>query len=164
MWNVPVSIWNKNVHIIVWLKSFDFIMDNRVTWGKDMDDAVLFNGCIINQEIIFNANMNELRPLAGDGSASASMRLPPDACCCFCRIAAKSFHGMSSRRLYGKHGVVVSQNTFYQNISLLRKSLVKAGLSEDIIITVRQKGFSVVWIHWSFLSLMKSARIWTGWH
>ncbi|PLP13010.1 transcriptional regulator, partial [Klebsiella pneumoniae] len=24
-----------------------------------MDDAVLFNGCIINQEIIFNANMNE---------------------------------------------------------------------------------------------------------
>ncbi|MBL1517677.1 transcriptional regulator, partial [Klebsiella pneumoniae] len=24
-------------------------MDNRVTWGKDMDDAVLFNGCIINQ-------------------------------------------------------------------------------------------------------------------
>ncbi|PLP26385.1 transcriptional regulator, partial [Klebsiella pneumoniae] len=23
-------------------------MDNRVTWGKDMDDAVLFNGCIIN--------------------------------------------------------------------------------------------------------------------
>lgn len=51
---------------------------------------------------------------------------------------------MSSWRLYGKHGgVVVSQNTFYQNISLLRKSLVKAGLSEDIIITVRQKGFSV---------------------
>ncbi|MDM7154210.1 transcriptional regulator, partial [Klebsiella pneumoniae] len=26
-------------------------MDNRVTWGKDMDDAVLFNGCITNQEI-----------------------------------------------------------------------------------------------------------------
>lgn len=81
--------------------------------------------------------------LPGTGSASASMRQPPDACCCFCRIAAKSFHGMSSWRLYGNTGVVVSQNTFYQNISLLRKSLVKAGLSEDIIITVRQKGFSV---------------------
>ncbi|KAA1612928.1 transcriptional regulator, partial [Klebsiella pneumoniae] len=24
------------------MKSFDFIMDNRVTWGKDMNDAVLF--------------------------------------------------------------------------------------------------------------------------
>ncbi|ACI11902.1 hypothetical protein KPK_5127 [Klebsiella variicola] len=31
----------------------------------------------------------------------------------------------------------MSQNTFYQNISLLRKSLLKAGLSADIIITVR---------------------------
>lgn len=134
-------------------------MDNRVTWGKDMDDAVLFNGCIINQEIIFNANMNELRPLAGDGSASASMRQPPDACCCFCRIAAKSFHGMSSGGCMGNTGVVVSQNTFYQNISLLRKSLVKAGLSEDIIITVRQKALASLRIHWSFLSLMKSVRI-----
>jgi DNA-binding winged helix-turn-helix (wHTH) protein len=38
-------------------------------------------------------------------------------------------------------GIVVSQNTFYQNISLLRKSLVKAGLSQDIIVTVRQRGF-----------------------
>jgi DNA-binding winged helix-turn-helix (wHTH) protein len=33
------------------------------------------------------------------------------------------------------------QNTFYQNISLLRKSLLKAGLSQDIIVTVRQRGF-----------------------
>jgi DNA-binding winged helix-turn-helix (wHTH) protein len=37
-------------------------------------------------------------------------------------------------------GIVVSQNTFYQNISLLRKSLLKAGLSQDIIVTVRQRG------------------------
>ncbi len=59
----------------------------------------------------------------------------------------------------GNTGVVVSQNTFYQNISLLRKSLVKAGLSEDIIITVRQKGFSVAPNTLVILSLMKSARI-----
>jgi len=54
-------------------------MDNRVTWGKDMDDAVLFNGCIINQEIIFNANMNELRPLAGDGEC-ISLNAPTARC------------------------------------------------------------------------------------
>jgi DNA-binding winged helix-turn-helix (wHTH) protein len=30
--------------------------------------------------------------------------------------------------LWETRGVVVSQNTFYQNISLLRKSLLKAGL------------------------------------
>lgn len=54
-------------------------MDNRVTWGKDMNDAVLFNGCIINQEIIFNANMNELRPLAGDGEC-ISLNAPTARC------------------------------------------------------------------------------------
>ncbi|MDT1832941.1 transcriptional regulator, partial [Acinetobacter baumannii] len=26
---------------------FIFVMDNRVAWGKDMDDIALFNGCII---------------------------------------------------------------------------------------------------------------------
>ena len=44
-----------------------------------MDDAVLFNGCIINQEIIFNANMNELRPLAGDGEC-ISLNAPTARC------------------------------------------------------------------------------------
>ena len=119
-------------------------MDNRVTWGKDMDDAVLFNGCIINQEIIFNANMNELRPLAGDGEC-ISLNAPTARCLllllqnCGKVISRDEFLAA----VWETRGVVVSQNTFYQNISLLRKSLVKAGLSEDIIITVRQKGFSV---------------------
>ena len=134
-------------------------MDNRVTWGKDMDDAVLFNGCIINQEIIFNANMNELRPLAGDGEC-ISLNAPTARCLLLLlQNCGKVISRDEFRRLYGKHGVVVSQNTFYQNISLLRKSLVKAGLSEDIIITVRQKALASLRIHWSFLSLMKSARI-----
>lgn len=119
-------------------------MDNRVTWGKDMDDAVLFNGCIINQEIIFNANMNELRPLAGDGEC-ISLNAPTARCLL---LLLQNCDKVISRdeflaAVWETRGVVVSQNTFYQNISLLRKSLVKAGLSEDIIITVRQKGFSV---------------------
>ena len=42
-------------------------MDNGFSWGRDMDNAALFNGCMINHEVIFNANMNELRPLSGDG-------------------------------------------------------------------------------------------------
>ncbi|CAM4282862.1 winged helix-turn-helix domain-containing protein [Klebsiella africana] len=119
-------------------------MDNRVAWGKDMDEAVLFNGCIINQEIIFNANMNELRPLAGDGEC-ISLNAPTARCLL---LLLQNRGKVISRdeflaAVWETRGVVVSQNTFYQNISLLRKSLVKAGLSEDIIITVRQKGFSV---------------------
>jgi hypothetical protein len=54
-------------------------MDNRVAWGKDMDDIALFNGCIINHEVIFNANMNELRPLAGNGE-SISLNAPTARC------------------------------------------------------------------------------------
>ncbi|EIY5133627.1 winged helix-turn-helix domain-containing protein [Klebsiella quasipneumoniae] len=109
-----------------------------------MDDAVLFNGCIINQEVIFNANMNELRPLAGGGEC-ISLNAPTARCLL---LLLQNRDKVISRdeflaSVWETRGIVVSQNTFYQNISLLRKALVKAGLSEDIIITVRQKGFSV---------------------
>ncbi len=105
---------------------------------------MLFNGCIINQEVIFNANMNELRPLAGGGEC-ISLNAPTARCLL---LLLQNRDKVISRdeflaSVWETRGIVVSQNTFYQNISLLRKSLVKAGLSEDIIITVRQKGFSV---------------------
>ncbi|HBQ2552291.1 TPA: winged helix-turn-helix domain-containing protein [Klebsiella variicola] len=109
-----------------------------------MDDAVLFNGCMINHEIVFNANMNELRPLSGDGEY-VTLNAPTARCLL---LLLQNSGKVISRdeflaAVWENRGVVVSQNTFYQNISLLRKSLLKAGLSEDIIITVRQKGFSV---------------------
>lgn len=105
---------------------------------------MLFNGCIINQEVIFNANMNELRPLAGGGEC-ISLNAPTARCLL---LLLQNRDKVISRdeflaSVWETRGIVVSQNTFYQNISLLRKALVKAGLSEDIIITVRQKGFSV---------------------
>lgn len=79
-------------------------MDNRVTWGKDMDDAVLFNGCIINQEIIFNANMNELRPLAGDGEC-ISLNAPTARCLLLLlQNCGKVISRDEFWRLYGKHG------------------------------------------------------------
>ncbi|SBN28228.1 hypothetical protein SB00094_04916 [Klebsiella variicola subsp. tropica] len=109
-----------------------------------MDETVLFNGCMINHEVIFNASMNELRPLSGDGE-SVSLNAPTARCLL---LLLQNSGKVISRdeflaAVWENRGVVVSQNTFYQNISLLRKSLLKAGLSADIIITVRQKGFSV---------------------
>lgn len=119
-------------------------MDNGFSWGRDMDNTVLFNGCMINHEVIFNANMNELRPLSGDGEC-VSLNAPTARCLL---LLLQNSGKVISRdeflaAVWEARGVVVSQNTFYQNISLLRKSLLKAGLSADIIITVRQKGFSV---------------------
>lgn len=42
--------------------------------------------------------------------------------------------------VWRKHGMEVTVNTLYQNISILRKTLKRAGIVENIIITVPKKG------------------------
>ena len=103
---------------------------------------MIFNEYIINNEVIFNVNMNELQPV-GDNGESVTLNAPTARCL---QLLLESNGKIISREefldsVWKTRGVVVSQNTFYQNISLLRKSLVKAGLSQDIIVTVRQRGF-----------------------
>lgn len=103
---------------------------------------MIFNEYIINNEIIFNVNMNELRPL-GENGEGVILNAPTARCL---QLLLESNGKIISREefldvVWKNRGVVVSQNTFYQNISLLRKSLIKAGLSQDIIVTVRQRGF-----------------------
>lgn len=97
---------------------------------------------IINDEVIFDVNMSELRSVNGNGK-TISLNGPTARCL---QLLIESNGRIISREefletVWKTRGVVVAQNTFYQNISLLRKSLVKAGLSQDIIITVRQRGF-----------------------
>lgn len=103
---------------------------------------MIFNEYIINDEVIFNVNMNELQPVGGSGE-SVTLNAPTARCL---QLLLESNGNIISREefldiVWKTRGIVVSQNTFYQNISLLRKSLVKAGLSQDIIVTVRQRGF-----------------------
>lgn len=103
---------------------------------------MIFNEYIINDEVIFNVNMNELQPLSDNGEG-VSLNSPTARCL---QLLLESNGKIISREefldtVWKTRGVVVSQNTFYQNISLLRKSLLKAGLSQDIIVTVRQRGF-----------------------
>ncbi|EPK7359542.1 winged helix-turn-helix domain-containing protein [Kluyvera intermedia] len=105
---------------------------------------MVFNQYIINDEVIFDANMNMLQPL-GDKGEGVSLNAPTARCL---QLLLESSNRVVSREefldsVWKTRGIVVSQNTFYQNISLLRKSLVKAGLSQDIIITVRQRGFVI---------------------
>lgn len=45
--------------------------------------------------------------------------------------------------VWHKHGAYVSANTFYQNISILRKGLLKAGLGDEIVKTVPRKGLTL---------------------
>ncbi|EPH2696149.1 winged helix-turn-helix domain-containing protein [Klebsiella aerogenes] len=101
-----------------------------------------FSEFIINDEVIFDVNMSELRSVNGSGE-TINLNGPTARCL---QLLIESNGRIISREefletVWKTRGVVVAQNTFYQNISLLRKSLLKAGLSKDIIITVRQRGF-----------------------
>lgn len=101
-----------------------------------------FSEFIINDEVIFDVNMSELRTVNENGT-TVNLNGPTARCLL---LLIESNGRIISREefletVWITRGVIVAQNTFYQNISLLRKSLVKAGLSQDIIITVRQRGF-----------------------
>jgi DNA-binding winged helix-turn-helix (wHTH) protein len=73
--------------------------------------------------------MNELQPLAGKDHEAISLNAPTARCLqLLLQNCGKVFRDEFLAAVWETRGVVVSQNTFYQNISLLRKSLLKAGL------------------------------------
>lgn len=103
-----------------------------------------FGPLIINEQIIFNADSFELKSI--DGTGETVVLNAPTARCLQLLIEKKD--EVVSRddfleQVWLARGIVVSQNTFYQNISLLRKSLKICGLTVDIIVTVRRKGFTL---------------------
>ncbi|HCD2344208.1 transcriptional regulator [Klebsiella pneumoniae] len=104
-----------------------------------------FNSYIINDEVIFNMDVNELQPVAGKDYEAITLNTPTARCL---QLLLESNGNIISRdeflsAVWKERGVVVSQNTFYQNISLLRKSLLRAGLTQDVVVTVRQRGFVI---------------------
>lgn len=101
-----------------------------------------YNLFLINKEIIFDVNSCELRTLKPAGT-KVTLNAPTARCL---QLLIENGGKVVSRddfleRVWMARGIVVSQNTFYQNISLLRKSLKKAGLTDEIIVTVRRNGF-----------------------
>lgn len=99
---------------------------------------------IINDEIIFDANSCEVKSYA-EGGEIITLNAPTARCLLL--LIEKRGEVVSRdcflEQVWQVRGIVVSQNTFYQNISLLRKSLKNVGLTEDIIVTVRRKGFTL---------------------
>lgn len=101
-----------------------------------------FKKVIINDEIIFLENAYELRSVSSQNDV-ITLNAPTARCL---QLLLDKAGQVVSRddflaQVWQARGIVVSQNTFYQNISLLRKSLKDAGLTKDIVITVRSKGF-----------------------
>ena len=110
-----------------------------------MECFMTFNSYIINDEVIFNMDVNELQPVAGKDHEAITLNTPTARCL---QLLLESNGNIISRdeflsAVWKERGVVVSQNTFYQNISLLRKSLLRAGLTQDVVVTVRQRGFVI---------------------
>ncbi|TLU67878.1 CadC family transcriptional regulator [Enterobacter sp. MF024] len=103
-----------------------------------------FKKFMINGEVIFDADSNELKSIIGN--EECIMLNAPTARCL--QLLLERRDQVISREVFleevwRSRGIVVSENTFYQNISLLRKSLIKVGITEDIIVTIRQKGFII---------------------
>lgn len=99
---------------------------------------------IINDEVIYFPHENKLSPVGDDGQ-KISINAPVGRCL---HLLIDNKGSVVSRddfleAVWNRNGSFVSQNTFYQNISLLRKSLKTAGLTEDVIVTVRRKGFAL---------------------
>ncbi|MCU6678486.1 winged helix-turn-helix domain-containing protein [Leclercia tamurae] len=105
---------------------------------------MIFKNAIINDAVIFKMNDSELIPLTQDGE---TILLNSPTARCLQLLVERQGRVVSRddflEQVWGAKGIIVSQNTFYQNISLLRKSLKKAGLQEDIVVTVRRKGFTL---------------------
>lgn len=98
----------------------------------------------INDGIIFDKNTFELTSLT-DVNEVITLHAPTARCLLL--LIEKKGEVVSREcfleQVWHARGVVVSENTFYQNISLLRKSLKKVAPKENIVITVRSRGFII---------------------
>jgi DNA-binding winged helix-turn-helix (wHTH) protein len=96
---------------------------------------------IINQSVHFSPEKNILYP---EGRESDALTLNVPVSRCLALLLAHAGQVVPRQIFYSevweKQGMYVTDNTFYQNISLLRKMLRAAGLHENVIQTVPREG------------------------
>lgn len=99
---------------------------------------------IINNVVEFHAEQHLL--IAREGSVESVILNTPASRCL--HLLIKKQHSIVSQQeffdeVWSKHGACVSANTFYQNISILRRGLVKVGLGDEIVKTVARRGLTL---------------------
>lgn len=103
----------------------------------------------INGKIIFNAYEKSITPSDNEGERSpkGSLRINIPVSRCFSLLIENKGKVVSREEfineVWRKNGIEVSMNTFYQNISILRRNIKQAGIHEEIIITVPKKGLTL---------------------
>ncbi|MCG8709347.1 winged helix-turn-helix domain-containing protein [Brenneria sp. 4F2] len=94
----------------------------------------------INGVVDFYVDRNQLKSLISDKTETLNKPVAR----CLLLLIEKRYEIIEQAtffsEVWNKFGVFVTPNTFYQNISLLRKSLSSVGLGDDAVKTVSRKG------------------------
>lgn len=97
---------------------------------------------LINNVVIFHSEEHRLVPVKGHNGVEASLNIPASRCLLLLIERKKTVVSKEDffDKAWEQRGTYVTANTFYQNISLLRKALKSVGLPEEIIKTVPKRG------------------------
>ena len=99
----------------------------------------------INNNVIFDPLKHTLTSRKYYPEKDTKLNQPTSRCLSLlierrgCVITQEDF----MNEVWRKHGMEVTVNTLYQNISILRKTLKRVGIDENIIITVPKKGITL---------------------
>lgn len=96
---------------------------------------------LIDGRLCFYPVTNVLKPL---DDSIAEVVLSKPASRCFLLLIERQGEVVSHddfiNEVWGKKGIVVTRNTYYQSISILRKRLKALGFDDDVIVTLPRKG------------------------
>lgn len=107
------------------------------------DDGFFF---IFNDRFCFNPFERKISSITDDDNhREVNINAPASRCLL---LLLKNRNDVISReyfleQVWINHGVFVSLNTYYQNISILRKALKKVGLTEEFILTIPHRGLTL---------------------
>lgn len=99
------------------------------------------NYYLIDGRLCFYPVTNVLKPL--DDSITEVVLSKPASRCFLLLIERQGevvSHDDFINEVWGKKGIVVTKNTYYQSISILRKRLKALGFDDDVIVTLPRKG------------------------
>ncbi|KAB8310074.1 hypothetical protein EH228_11245 [Erwinia endophytica] len=125
------------------------IFQKRLRNNSTLDVYFILRGNMNNYYIIDNIVCfcplnNTLENLSGNGE---SIIINSPASRCFLLLLQQQNKVISQQEfldeVWQKKGIHVSANTYYQNISILRKGLKKIGLGNNVIITVPRIGLTL---------------------
>ncbi|MEM6160133.1 winged helix-turn-helix domain-containing protein [Erwinia sp. P6884] len=114
----------------------------KLSITNDYREDIVF---IINDNTYFYPTRNQLITKRNKNTRITSINAPASKCLQILlmnpgKVISREFF---FEEVWGKKGIIVSQNTYYQNISILRKALRETGLTEKFIVTVPHKGLTL---------------------